>query len=306
MKNELKISLGVIMEITEYHPFKSFEAKEKYLKMYDTRTKEWPIPSEVRIADTSFGETLVRISGPKNAKPLVLLHGVGSNSLAWIPNIGILSKHYKTYAVDGIYGNGRSICTKTIKDPTEFVEWLDELVIALEIGNSIHIMGYSYGGWLTGQYSLKFPEKLNKIVLLAPSATVLPVSKIFMARAILCAIPHDYFLKSFARWTFKDCIKKDKKEAEKEINPMLMASKCFKSNRPPRSTVLNDDELKNIKVPALFLVGENEKLYPAKKAVQRLNIVAPQIKTEFISEAGHDLLFVQTERVNKIVLEFLK
>lgn len=128
----------------------------------------------------------------------------------------------------------------------------------------------------------------------------------FMMRAVLCAIPHDYFLKSFARWTFEDYIKKDKKAAEKEINPLIMASKCFKSNRPPKSTVLNDDELKNIKTLALFLVGENEKLYSPLKAVVRLNNVAPQIKTEVILNAGHDLCKVQAELINKKVLEFLK
>jgi pimeloyl-ACP methyl ester carboxylesterase len=178
--------------------------------------------------------------------------------------------------------------------------------MALEIENRINIVGHSYGGWLTGQYALKFPEKLNKIVLLAPAGTVLPVSAMFMMRAILCAIPHDYFLKSFSRWTFEDYIKKDKKGAEKEIKPLILASKCFKSNRPAKSTVLNDDELKSIKTPVLFMVGENEKLYPAQKAVERFNTVAPRIQTEIIPNAGHDLCKVQAELVNEMVLKFLK
>jgi len=48
------------------------------------------------------------------------------------------------------------------------VEWLDELIMALKLENSVNIVGHSYGGWLTSQYALKFPENLNKIVLLAP------------------------------------------------------------------------------------------------------------------------------------------
>jgi hypothetical protein len=54
------------------------------------------------------------------------------------------------------------------------------------------------------------------------------------------------------------------------------------------------------------LVGENEKIYSAQKAVQRLNTVAPQIKAEIIPKAGHDLTFVQAEMVTRKVLEFLK
>jgi pimeloyl-ACP methyl ester carboxylesterase len=64
--------------------------------------------------------------------------------------------------------------------------------------------------------------------------------------------------------------------------------------------------LQSISVPALFLVGENEKLYSARKAIHRLNRVAPQIQTEIILNAGHDLTIVQAELVNRKVLEFLK
>ena len=62
----------------------------------------------------------------------------------------------------------------------------------------------------------------------------------------------------------------------------------------------------NINVPTLYLVGEHEKIYSAGKAIQRLHKMAPQIKTEVIPDAGHDLTFVQPEMVNKKILEFLR
>jgi pimeloyl-ACP methyl ester carboxylesterase len=52
-------------------------------------------------------------------------------------------------------------------------------------------------------------------------------------------------------------------------------------------------------------LDENEKLYPAKQAVERLNTIAPQIRTEIIPGAGHDLTLVQAALVNKTVLDFL-
>ncbi len=64
--------------------------------------------------------------------------------------------------------------------------------------------------------------------------------------------------------------------------------------------------MQGMKVPALFLVGENEKIYSAQKAIQRLNKVAPHIETDIIPEAGHDLTIVQAEEVNRKVLEFLR
>lgn len=141
------------MEITEYHPFKSHDAKEKYLKLYDQVAKSWPVPSETKMVDMSYGKTFVRISGPTDVPPLVLLHGAGSNSLTWIPNIKYLSKHFRTYAVDDIYSNGRSIYTKPVNDANDFVAWLDDLFNALELGNDINLMGLSYGSWIITIYA---------------------------------------------------------------------------------------------------------------------------------------------------------
>jgi len=47
-------------------------------------------------------------------------------------------------------------------------------------------------------------------------------------------------------------------------------------------------------------------LIDASKAIERLNEIAPQIITEVIPSAGHDLTIVQAEMVNTKVLEFLK
>jgi pimeloyl-ACP methyl ester carboxylesterase len=293
------------MKITEYHPFKSAEAKEKYLKLYDDVAMSWPVPSETQMIDTSYGKTFVRISGPLNAPVLVLLHGMGSNSLMWMSNIEELSKNYRTYAIDDIYGNGRSIYTKIINDSNDFVKWLDELFNTLELGDNVNLMGMSYGGWQTSQYVLKFQNRINKIVFLAPAATVLPVSSGFMMRAFLSFLPFRYFTKILMYWVMGDLVKKDEKSAKKMVDGIFLASKCFKSRRPPAPTVLDDDELQSIKVPALYLVGENEKICSAEKALARISSVAPHIKTKLIPKSGHDLLAVQNELVNKIVLEFL-
>ena len=111
-------------------------------------------------------------------------------------------------------------------------------------------------------------------------------------------------------WLFEDLVEKEDEASRilitDFINDALMALKCFKFKMPVHPTVLSDNELQNIGVSTLFLVGENEKIYSAQKAVGRLNAVAPQIKTEIIPNAGHDLTIIQTKLVNKEVIEFLK
>lgn len=294
------------MEITEYHPFKSFETKNKFHKMYNKKEREWPVDFENIVVDTSYGKTFVRISGPKEAPPLVLLHGMNVNSLMWIPNIKDLSKDYRTYAVDNIYDFGLSVYTKEMKKSKDFTDWLNELFDGLKLIDNINLMGMSYGGWIASQYALKSPERLNKLVLLAPAATVLPISKKFMIRGFMAMIPHPYFSKKLIYSVFEDSMKKDRKIGEKAAEEMLETSKFFKFKRMPNPTVLDDNELEKLKIPTLFLVGENEKIYSAKKAIKRLNTINSQIKTELIPAAGHDMLLAQTEMMNRKILEFLK
>ena len=69
--------------------------------------------------------------------------------------------------------------------------------------------------------------------------------------------------------------------------------------------MLSDKELQGLQVPTLYIVGEHEKIYAPQKAIQRLGMVAPQIKTMMIPDAGHDLLALQTALINRTVLELL-
>jgi pimeloyl-ACP methyl ester carboxylesterase len=71
-------------------------------------------------------------------------------------------------------------------------------------------------------------------------------------------------------------------------------------------TVLSDEELRSLKMPVLFMVGKNEKIYPPYEAVERLKSITPNIKTEIIPGAGHDLSVVQAEMVNQKILDFLE
>ncbi len=296
--------------MTIYHPFRSAKAKEQYLNYYDIQAKAWPLASEAKMLDTSYGQTFVRISGPDGAPPLVLLPPAGGTSLFWKPNIEALSVDYKTYAVDNIFDNGRSVYSRPIKKPSDFVDWLDDLFTALDLGDNINLMGLSFGGWQTSLYALRFPQRLDKIVLLAPVATVLPVRLAFWVRAIPCIIPiHPYFPKSMFHWAFADLVNKDeagRAVAEAFGTEMFLASRCYKLRPVPPVTVLTDEEWQSLNVPTLYLVGENEKIFSAQKAVQRLNKVAPQVKTKIILNAGHDLTVVQAEMVNRKVLDFLE
>jgi pimeloyl-ACP methyl ester carboxylesterase len=263
------------LEMSAYHPFRSAETRQRFLNLYDTAAERWTVTSESRTVETSYGQTFVRISGPVSAPPLVLLHGAGGNSLHWLPNIEALSECYRVYAVDDIYGYGRSVYTRTMKTSEDFVSWLDELFSALELGESINLMGLSYGGWLTSQYALRAPHRLDKIVLLAPAGTVLPLRFEWIIRAILSTVPHRYFTKSMIYWLMEDAVRKDEATrgiVDEWVDVSFVATRCFKPKRMVNPSVLDDTELQGIEVPALYLVGQNEKIYSCQEAMMRLRL----------------------------------
>lgn len=294
------------METSSFHPFRSDQAKEEYLTYYDQRAKGWSVASETKLVETSFGKTFVRISGSITAPPLVLLPASVFNSLMWIPNIEAFSQRYRTYAVDNIYDCGRSIYTRALRNPEDFVNWLDELFTALELGNSINLVGLSYGSWLAHQYALRFPQRVRRIVLLA-HPTIVSMNKVFLLRLLFSFVSPRLF-RNFVYWLFQDTARKD--EASQSLvdsifGDMRLAGKCFKPKAIVNPTAINDSQLHGFQTPTLFLVGENEKTFSPDKALQRLHKIAPQIKTELIPQAGHDLNFAQADLINRKVLEFL-
>ncbi|MBI4926769.1 MAG: alpha/beta hydrolase [Anaerolineae bacterium] len=289
-----------------FHPFRSELAKKEYLTFYDQRALGWNVPSETKMVDTSFGQTFVRISGLNNTSPLVLLPASVFNSLMWIPNIADLSQKYRTYAIDNIYDCGRSIYTQTLSSPEDLVGWLDELFTALELDDRINLMGLSYGSWLAHQYALRFPKRLRKLVLLA-HPTIVPMNPTFILRLMLSFVSPRFF-RNFVYWLFLDTARYEhsKSVVESVYEDMRLAGKCFKPKAIINPTAIKDSEISNFQLPTLFLVGENEKTFSPQKAIQRLNKIAPQIKTKMIPQAGHDLNFAQANLVNREVLEFLE
>jgi pimeloyl-ACP methyl ester carboxylesterase len=298
-----------LMEMSDFHPFKSEEAKTRYLAYEDNMLKKWTVTSEEKTVQTSYGKTFMRISGPVDAPPLVLLPGGGCNSLIWNANIKALSEKYRTYALDNIYDFGRSVFTRKITNGSEFAGWLDELFDTLRLDSNIRIIGYSYGGWVTSQYAFNHPERLSRVVLIAPAWTILPVSNEFIWNMVATLLPVRYFKQKAMYSVWKDLLNmgKDGKEiVDDRIDYVEIAYNCFKFKSPPNPTVLTDSELQNINIPTLYLIGANEIMYNPDSAINRLKKIAPQIETELISGTGHDLMFTHTELVNRILLKFLK
>jgi pimeloyl-ACP methyl ester carboxylesterase len=283
------------------------EAKQLCLHYLDGQAaRVWPLATEEQIVPTSFGETFVRLTGPPGAPMLVLLHGAGTTSLMWSPNVETLSRQYRTVAVDQMGEFGRSTCLRPVQSLQNLTDWLDELISGLEPRSGVTLIGMSYGGALAAQYALRFPERLQSLVLLAPGSTILRPPAEFWLRLLVLAIARQRGLRWFFQWIFADMAHKQPQWIDSTIEELTLNLRSVQRHHPPMPPVLTDAEWGSLRPPTLFLAGEHEVIYSAGKAVRRLNRVAPQVSTEIIPDAGHDLTFAQPELVNERILRFLK
>ena len=290
-----------------HHPFRSAAARRAYLAFYDEIARRWPVTSETHMVRTSFGDTFVRIQGPVDGPKLVLLPGDSESSLSWIPVIEALSAEHRTYVLDHIYDNGRSVYAKEPQSPNDLVQWLDELIVALELEH-LRLIGYSYGGWQAALYALAHPHRLEKLVLLAPSATVLPPSIGLLIRAFAYYfIPLRFITKTYFYWYGPDAVQntQTRSRIDQMIEELSLTRQCFKRRTFVPPTVLTDRDWRELNVPTLFLVGENELTYSATKAVERLAAVAPTVNASVAAKTDHYLTISKPKWVTDQVLKFL-
>lgn len=290
------------------YPFKSVAARDTYLAFYERHAAEWPVPSESLTIETEDGSTFVRVSGPVDGPPLVLLPAGRTPSTCWIPLVESLSARFRTYAVDAIYDDGLSVSARPIKTTADAVGWLDRLFDGLGLTSGITLMGISFGGWLSAEYLLHAPERLERVALVSPAGVVLPMSAEFIARSMVCLIPSERAFRWVTKWIMADAAASDPEFFEDAVAEMALSERCFKFRMWPGGgpRKLNDDELAGITVPVLYVVGENERICDPKAAAARLDEVAPQIEKSVIRGAGHDAVWVQTDAVRRAVLQFVE
>ena len=280
--------------------FRTPEGRTKYLAAYEAVLSLWKVPYDSIDLKTRYGPTHVNISGPGDGGPLILLHAAGLSSTVWFANIAGLSRRYRVFAVDTIGDAGKSVAEQIIKKRIDYAEWLRDVLDGLEI-ESGYLLGHSYGGWLTLNMALVYPDRLKRIVLLAPAASIYPMG--FLTHIGL-RLPKVRFFRPSAKSVFKMIAPKGTKFEEKFIHMMEMVTQyCKPVMMYP--TVYTNEELKQIELPALLLLGDKEKIYDPKKASERAQRLVPNLTAKIIPNAGHTLNMEQPETINRRIMAFL-
>lgn len=115
----------------------------------------------------------VRDSGPKTAPAIVFLHGFASSLHTWEAWAKDLEKDYRVIRLD-LPGSGLSPADTT-GDYTDSRSL--QLVLALidQLGlDKIDLVGHSIGGRIAWTFAARHPQRVNKLVLIAPDGFASP------------------------------------------------------------------------------------------------------------------------------------
>jgi pimeloyl-ACP methyl ester carboxylesterase len=101
-------------------------------------------------------------------EPVVMLHGLGATKLSLLPTVGALGARFRCISLD-LPGFGDSVKPiGALYDARFFAGAVVTLLDALGIERA-HLVGNSLGGRVALEIGLRAPERVDRLVLLAPS-----------------------------------------------------------------------------------------------------------------------------------------
>ena len=286
--------------------FKTPEDQAAFFDRYDTTLRRrWPVRYDEITTRSRFGSTHVVVSGPPDGQPLVLLHGFITTLVMWAPNIADLTREYRVYAIDTMGQPSKSIPEEPMVDVEDLVEWLDLTLTDLNL-DRVHVTGMSTGAWIGLNYAMARPERVENLALLSPAASFQPLVKQFMVRGMLSGVIRTRrMMDSLMGWMGLD----SSDEFVKDLLDLMWAGGTY-FRMPPETrqlmpAVFSDDELRGLKVPVLLVIGENEVLYDAAKALGRARELIADFQGELIPTCSHDMSMTRHDVVDARILTFL-
>jgi pimeloyl-ACP methyl ester carboxylesterase len=102
----------------------------------------------------------------RHTTPIVFLHGSGRDSGQWIPVLERLGEAYHCLALD-LLGFGDSEVPIAHLSIQLLVESLASYLDALRL-ERVDLVGHSLGGWVAASYALRYPERVDRLILFSP------------------------------------------------------------------------------------------------------------------------------------------
>lgn len=223
---------------------------------------------------------------------LLLLHGTASSLHTWEKWVQILADSFTVVTVDlpafGLTGPN-STNDYTTKTYNHFINQLADYIGM----DSFHIAGNSLGGYISWNYALDYPDRVNKLILI--DAAGFPTESV----ALFKLIKNPVLGPLLSKVSVKSLVKKNMEEVyydDSKISDALVQRYFDMSLREGNRTALRSrvlrretsrvDLLEQIKCPTLIMWGEQDLWIPFEHAALFQEAISGSQVVSY-SNAGH-------------------
>ncbi len=255
--------------------------------------------------------------------PIILIHGIGAKKETWIAQIGDLSKKYRVIAID-VRGTGKSDRPKVLYTMEMIADDIKGLMDHLKIEKA-HIAGRSMGGMIAQNFVLKYPQQVEKLILITTSSgfpdeegvELLIKGRIEEIEELRTNPEQSFWRKSrllfhqkFRRemesnpakkfydiWSAEDLIKEDSIDPPTPQDLINQGHSIKKHN--------TSEKLNEIKNKTLLLAASHDRLTP-KSGMEEMSKKIPNSTLKIIDKAGHYNHLSNAPEFNQIILDFLE
>ncbi|HEX8099744.1 MAG TPA: alpha/beta fold hydrolase [Actinomycetota bacterium] len=280
------------------------------------RPVHWPKWGDVR-ARGLHTAYLEAGSGP----PLVLLHGLGATNASLLPTLWELAANYRVIAPD-LPGFGESAKPLRSYNAAFFSHWLQAFLDELGIERT-DLLGNSMGGRVAIELGLRAPERVRRMVLLAPSPAFIRrrefVRLVRLLRPELAVlpvpIPHRQVVRATRAMFSRPSRLPDgwyDAAADEFLRVFATARGRIAFFSAARQIYLEEprgakgfwDRLPGLATPALFVWGARDRLVPAKFARHVVDAL-PNATSVVFEDCGHVPQYELPAKTHRLVRDFL-
>jgi pimeloyl-ACP methyl ester carboxylesterase len=249
-------------------------------------------------------------------EPVILIHGFLYHTVMWKKNIDDLAKKFKVYAVD-LWGWGYS---ERLKEDEYSYERYEKQIVgfmdALNIKKAT-LAGQSMGGGISVYVAAHYPQRVDRLILVAPSVIPYPmttIGKIYQLPFIgefMNAIPGNALMENNIKtiWFY------DKNKATEEYCKEVLQPLSIKGSYAGLMFIIRNvlkepyvekeaNLLAKMAIPTLIIHGREDKAIPLDRST-KLNDLWKGSKLVIFDKAGHSPHEEYPEKFNQLALEFL-
>jgi pimeloyl-ACP methyl ester carboxylesterase len=272
-------------------------ARERFMAAYERVFALWPQPREEFDVETATATTRVHAYRPHpGGEPVVLLSAF--NSSGWYPHVAALGQDGPVYGIDMPGDANPSVARALMTPPAACAAWLDDLLAQLS-DRPVHLVGFSYGGWIAMNQAIRAPRRVASITLLDPAGLTKLDARFWWWFSIsgLATLTPMPLRRRLARWLDSPAM------LQPELMTLMWAGIRGYRAEPKFPAVLTNDELRAIDVPTLLITGARSALLTPAEARARGSLM-PHAEVAIVpgSHGG----FNRIDELNDQITAFIK